>query len=154
MRFSLLPSLFVTHPHLFLLTHAIILNRTPPEPTSPPSNPLKNNPSCQLVGEALAICNSLTPSFQILPATSQASCLCYSSKIWAPDVFDSAVKYCADFASTAAAPAYPALHNLQGFCTDIGNVAINTQPVGTLSLATGGGGGYGGGPCGAMNEYT
>jgi hypothetical protein len=107
MRFSLLLFL-VMNSHLFLTHASQILNRVPQFPPSPTPPPLKDSPSCQLVGEALAICGSLTPSFKDLPATSQANCLCYSSTIWAPDIFDSAVKYCADYASTAAASAYPA----------------------------------------------
>ncbi|TVY80711.1 hypothetical protein LSUE1_G003571, partial [Lachnellula suecica] len=144
--------------HLFSLTYAgYITNRqfpplpNAPAPTPPPS--LKDNPSCQLVGEALAICGSLTPSFKDLPATSQAECLCYSSTIWAPEIFDSAVKYCADFASTAATAAYPAMSNLQGFCTTVGD--ITTRPASNSAAATSQGyssNGSGNGPCGTMNN--
>lgn len=151
MRFSLLLCL-ATNPHVLHAAH--FLNRAPPESTPPPS--LTNNPSCELVGLALETCNSLTPSFQALPATSQAHCLCYSGKLWAPNVFDAAVKYCAEFASTASAFAYPALQNLEGFCVDIGDVATNTQSTSTSAISTTGSAsasvsGYSNGPCGVMN---
>jgi hypothetical protein len=112
-------------------------NPTFPEPTStttPPAQLLQQNPACQLVGEALAICDSLTPGFNTLQPTDQAHCLCYSSTSWMPNIFDSAVKTCADYASTAVPGAFPPLSNLEGFCQGIGDV--ETSPPSPATTTT------------------
>jgi hypothetical protein len=62
---------------------------------------LEQNPGCCLLSSALSVCTSLTPGFTTLAPSQQAPCLCYSSTVWQPAVFDNAVKTCADFASTA-----------------------------------------------------
>jgi hypothetical protein len=77
---------------------------------------LGQNKACQLLGQALEICNSVMPGFLTLQPTLQAQCLCYSSTAFAPGLFDGAVKFCADYASTAAPGAYGALSNLNNFC--------------------------------------
>lgn len=69
-------------------------------PSSTPAVPiLEQNPGCCLLSSALSVCTSLTSGFTTLAPSDQAPCLCYSSTVWAPDIFDSAVKTCADFAS-------------------------------------------------------
>jgi hypothetical protein len=110
-------------------------NPTFPEPTTPPSPAqlLQQNSACQLVGEALAICNTLTPGFDTLQPTDQAHCLCYSSTSWMPGIFDGAVKTCADYASTAVPGAFPPLSNLEGFCQSIGDVE---SPAPTFAITT------------------
>ncbi|CAG8978583.1 hypothetical protein HYALB_00011731 [Hymenoscyphus albidus] len=135
--------LFLTLQLLLLDISAHILNlrddqQTPPSPTSPPtlaSAQLKDNPSCLILGEALAICGSLTSNFKDLDPSSQAHCLCYSSTAWAPSLFDSAVKSCAAFASESATSAYSALANIEGFCTGIGDVARPASNVATTTWA-------------------
>ncbi|TAQ85432.1 hypothetical protein B7494_g6255 [Chlorociboria aeruginascens] len=86
------------------------------------STALEEDPSCRLIGEALAICASLSPGFTTFPPTSQAPCLCYSSTVWNPTLFDNAVETCADYASTAVPSAYGAIANLEGFCSIVGDI--------------------------------
>ncbi|KAE8450686.1 hypothetical protein EG329_006031 [Mollisiaceae sp. DMI_Dod_QoI] len=108
----------------------------PPAPISP-AQILQQCAACQVVGEALAVCLTLTPSFTALQPTAQANCLCYSSRTWSPNIFDNAVQSCANFASTAVPPAYGALSDLENFCENIGDVN-KSIPVFTLSSTAGG----------------
>ncbi|KAF8852185.1 hypothetical protein BDZ45DRAFT_730346 [Acephala macrosclerotiorum] len=143
--------------HIPLISaHLIKLNLNIREPTFPetssaaalplaPTSPaqiLQECAACQVVSSALSVCASLTPSFTALQPTAQAKCLCYSSMAWSPNIFDSPVQSCADYASTAAPPAYGALSNLENFCGNIGDV---NKPVTVFSLAPTAGGGSGSG---------
>lgn len=119
----------------------------PPAPTSP-AQILQQCAACQLVGQALDVCASLTPRFTALDTTAQAQCLCYSSTVWVPNIFDNAVESCANYASTAAPPAYGVLSNLENFCENVGNV---NKPVTVFTLAPTGGGGNG---AGSMSSYA
>jgi hypothetical protein len=91
-----------------------------PPSSTPAASILQQNTACCLLSSALSICTSLTPQFTVLPPTQQASCLCYSSTAFAPQIFDGAVETCADYASIAAPVAYTAIANLQSFCGNIG----------------------------------
>lgn len=123
----------------------------PPAPTSP-AQILQKCAACQVVSSALSICASLTPSFTSLQPTAQAKCLCYSNTVWSPNIFDNPVQSCADYASTAAPPAYGALSNLQNFCGNIGDV---NKPVTVFSLApTAGGSGNGNGGLSSVPNYV
>jgi hypothetical protein len=136
-------------------------NPTFPEPTStttPPAQLLQQNSACQLVGEALAICDSLTPGFNTLQPTDQAHCLCYSSTSWMPNIFDGAVKTCADYASTAVPGAFTPLSNLEGFCQGVGDVETSSpspatttidQSISSTSLSISA---FSGQPCNSANE--
>ncbi|KAK0115529.1 hypothetical protein ONS95_000192 [Cadophora gregata] len=131
-----------------------VRNPTFPEPTAPPSQQLASNPSCSLLSQALSICAVLTPGFVTLLPPQQAHCLCYSSTVWAPNVFDDAVKTCADFASTAASGAFPPLLNLEGFCLSVGDVDKDA-PASVQATPTGRIPGAGmGGTHGNTNEVT
>ena len=81
----------------------------PPAPITSASNSpaqvLNQCEACRVIGQALSICANLTPSFTALQPTAQAKCLCYSSTVWSPNIFDNAVQSCANYASTAAPPA-------------------------------------------------
>jgi hypothetical protein len=144
--------------------HPTLKPRTPtfPEPTpttTPPAQLLQQNSACQLVGEALAICDSLTPGFNTLQPTDQAHCLCYSSTSWMPNIFDGAVKTCADYASTAVPGAFPSLSNLEDFCQGVGDVetSLPSPPTSTtispsitstsFSISA-----FSGQPCNSANE--
>lgn len=126
---------------------------TIPEPTT--SAPvLGQNSACMVVGEALAICISLSPGFIKLQPTAQAHCLCYSSTSWMPGIFDNAVKTCADYASTAVAGSYQPLANLEGFCQKVGDVeahptvlALTTLYETTASISA-----FSGQPCNSVNS--
>jgi hypothetical protein len=107
----------------------------PPTPTMPPvaAAIIQQNAGCCIVSSALSLCISLTPSFTALPPTQQASCLCYSSTQFFPQLFDDAAKMCADFALTAAPDAYAPLANLHSFCANIGNMPPAYHSVTTTS---------------------
>ncbi|RDW76082.1 hypothetical protein BP5796_06903 [Coleophoma crateriformis] len=94
--------------------------------TTPPT--LSDNPACRLVGTALYICESLTPTFTALDPTAQAPCLCYSSTSWVPEIFDSAVSLCVSYASTAVPESLGSVEILQGFCGRVGDVRISQNP--------------------------
>ena len=106
-----------------------------PSTTAPVS--LMQNGGCQVVSLALAICASLSLGFTTLDETAQARCLCYSSTKWAPEIFDTAVQSCADYASTAVPYAYRPLVNLEGFCQIIGDVETSTSASNTTSSGSG-----------------
>lgn len=115
---------------------SFLLPRAPtfPEPTTTSAAQiLQQNSACLVVGEALAICGSLSPGFTTLQPTAQAHCLCYSSTAWMPGIFDNAVKTCADYASTAVPSAYQPLSSLEAFCQSLGDV---DSPVPTFALTT------------------
>lgn len=78
--------------------------------------------ACSFVTGGVLYCNSVSPGFTDLPPQSQAPCLCYSSTVWEPDVFDKAVETCADYAITALPQDYTVLLGLEGFCSSIGDV--------------------------------
>lgn len=105
--------------------------KTTPTPPSP-AQLLQQNPACMVVGEAIAICGTLTPGFNTLQPPAQAHCLCYSSTSWIPSIFDNAVKTCADYASKDVPGAYQPLANLEEFCQGIGDVETSV-PVFSLT---------------------
>ncbi|RDW82755.1 hypothetical protein BP6252_03867 [Coleophoma cylindrospora] len=125
-----LPILF----HLGLAATPTVLQRQLTTPsqfpqaviTTPPT--LSDNPACRLVGTALYICESLTPTFTALDPTAQAPCLCYSSTRWVPEIFDSAVSLCVLYASTAVPKSLGSVEILQGFCGRVGDVRTFENP--------------------------
>ncbi len=128
-------------------------NPTFPEATMTASaQVLQQNSACLVVGEALAICGSLSPGFTTLQPTAQAHCLCYSSTSWMPSIFDNAVGSCANYASTALPAAYQPLANLEGFCESVGDV--ETPPtVFALTTAASMASGFSGWPCSSVNSF-
>jgi hypothetical protein len=129
-----------TNPPPNITMRPILKLRAPtfPETTTvpPPAQLLQQNSACNVVGQAIAICNTLTPGFNTLQPTAQAHCLCYSSTSWRPSIFDNAVKTCADYAFTAAPGAYNPLANLEGFCQGIDDVNQEDAPAPVFSLTT------------------
>ena len=78
---------------------------------------------CNIVGSLLDVCNTAAAR------TSQANCLCYSSSLWVPTIFDNAVATCADYASTALAKdAYSLALSYGGFCTKVGDINAKLVP--------------------------
>jgi len=127
-------------------------NPTFPEPTTTaPAQMLQQNSACLVVGEALAICNSLSPGFTTLQPTAQAHCLCYSSISWMPGIFDNAVKTCADYASTAVPGAYQPLANLEGFCQSLGDVDTPATVFAFSTMYQPMVSGFSGQPCNSVN---
>ena len=99
-----------------------------------PAQLLQQNSACVVVGEAIDICNTLTPGFNTLQPTAQAHCLCYSSASWMPQIFDNAVRTCADYASTAVSGAYQPLANLEGFCQSIGDAETSSLALTSTTI--------------------
>ncbi|RDL32972.1 uncharacterized protein BP5553_08411 [Venustampulla echinocandica] len=89
--------------------------------------------ACSTALEFISFCSSVSPGFLTMNPTRQAPCLCYSSAVWRPSVFDGYVSTCASYARTAAPEDYSAISALQGFCSDVGNVKGNGAVVTTPS---------------------
>ena len=103
--------------------------------TAATTTSLPSNTACNLVNSFIEVCNFLTPGFATLPATSQASCLCYAQiSTWAPTIFDNAVGTCKEFAKAAETSIYPIVQSLNGFCAGVGNV-MTKGPVTTTTMA-------------------
>jgi hypothetical protein len=84
-------------------------------------------------------CTAATPSFQSLPFSVEASCLCYSSGLWQPSVYDSAFDECLAYLSTAS----PAFYSSIGGgtlptdpCQQAGNVIASVSGGGSPALAS------------------
>ncbi|KAL3425320.1 hypothetical protein PVAG01_02111 [Phlyctema vagabunda] len=117
----------------------IIAERQAPQTVMNTHTPsLNDNSACLLLGTALYICETLTPSFTALAATLQAPCLCYSSTDWVPSIFDTAVERCAGFAESAVPFAFGDVDGLRGFCGGVGDVLArpNNIPASTTTMTT------------------
>ncbi len=89
-------------------------------------------------------CIAATSNFVSLDFTVQASCLCYSSSVWQPSVFDNGFDTCLQHLSTASPSSYSALGGdtlPTNLCAQAGNVVAKTESVGsseaTISAAIG-----------------
>lgn len=91
--------------------------------------------ACFSALEFIDFCSSVSPGFVSMDSSSQAPCLCYSSTVWMPGVFDGYVSTCASYAKTSSPEDYSAISALQGFCSDVGNVKGNTAVVTTPILS-------------------
>ncbi|KAG0651881.1 Ras GTPase-activating rng2 [Hyphodiscus hymeniophilus] len=96
---------------------------------------LQQNSGCGFLSSALSVCTSLTPGFTLLPPSQQAPCLCYSSTSWTPNIFDEAVKTCADYASTALPSVYTPIVNLENFCINVGNIDFGLASASAINTA-------------------
>lgn len=74
----------------------------PPRPLLPRQSADAGSTSCDLWLNIEASCTSATPNFVNLAFSSQASCVCYSSSVWQPSVFDNALDTCLSYLSTAS----------------------------------------------------
>lgn len=95
-------------------------------------NPRAVPQACSYALDALDYCASVSPGFLAMVPSRQAPCLCYSSTVWVPSIFDGAVSTCASYAKTADPVDYSAIADLQGFCSAVGNVA----PANTIATTT------------------
>jgi hypothetical protein len=74
---------------------------------------------CEVVGDAISLCELSTAGFDDLQPTQQASCLCGPSMAtlsWGPSSFDSYVKGCYLYEATASPAVASSLSGLQNFC--------------------------------------
>lgn len=93
--------------------------------------------ACSYVDGALSFCSSVSPGFATMPLTDQAPCLCYSTTVWMPDVFDGAVYTCAQYAATALPESlYTDLTSLEGYCSAIGDVEHGGHPASAPATTT------------------
>lgn len=100
------------------------------------------NSACSYLSFAFSFCDSASPGFSTMDASSRAPCLCYSSTKWSPDGFDGPVETCADYLSTAAPSLYPTFSAIEGFCSSVGDLA-NEPDSGASTTGGSGGGGIG-----------
>ena len=111
--------------------------------SSPTSVDVFTNSACAVVISALSFCNSVSPGFTTLDATSQAPCLCYSSTSWSPAGFDDPVSSCSKYWQTAEPSDFSDISGLSGFCTSVGDVLGAGAGASTTGGSGGGGGGIG-----------
>jgi hypothetical protein len=50
--------------------------------------------ACNSVASYISVCESINPGFDNFPGSQQASCLCYSSSAYMPNLFDNAIATC------------------------------------------------------------
>lgn len=87
--------------------------------------------SCSKAFSTIDSCAAETTGFTTLDDGDQASCLCYSSSTWLPNVFDAYQSACVQWAATADKTALSAFEAAAGLCTRVGNVASATVAVTT-----------------------
>lgn len=79
--------------------------------------------ACNGVVTFISVCEEETRGFDNLDKTDQASCLCYISSTWEPDVFDGFVASCASVAvSLDDSSALSVLGSAEGLCSSAGDV--------------------------------
>ena len=109
---------------------------TTPAITAPPaaaSTAAAGALACSSAAEYISICESLTSNFDNLPASEQATCLCYSSAAWQPQVFDGYIASCASYVPATDTSDLGAIVSLEGFCSSVGNV----EGGGSIATTTG-----------------
>ncbi|KAJ9609924.1 hypothetical protein H2200_006253 [Cladophialophora chaetospira] len=74
-------------------------------------------------------CAMKTSRFTHLPNASQAKCLCYSGKAYAPNIFDNYLSGCVSWASTAELDELSEFKANTGLCTSVGNLLKATATV-------------------------
>ncbi|KIW23731.1 uncharacterized protein PV07_11909, partial [Cladophialophora immunda] len=75
---------------------------------------------CQALVDVMSLCEAETSDFTLLPATSQASCLCttqISTLTWGPQEFDDLASLCASQYATIDTEIASDASALEGFCT-------------------------------------
>ncbi len=88
-----------------------------------------NNARCLSAFNMIESCAMKTSSFTHLPSGSQAKCLCYSGKAYAPNIFDHYLKGCVSWASTAELDELSGFKANAGLCTSVGNILEATATV-------------------------
>jgi len=89
-------------------------------------------------------CAQKTPGFSSLPWTEQASCLCYSGTIWAPQQYDTDLGSCYNYFSTADPSDYSGLtangplpsspcHSLGNFLVPASNGVVSTSSAAPIA---------------------
>ncbi|OAL36233.1 hypothetical protein AYO20_04391 [Fonsecaea nubica] len=94
---------------------------------------------CQALVDVLSLCEAETSNFSLLPATSQASCLCttqLSTLTWGPEEFDGLASSCASQYATIDTEIASDASALEGFCTLFGADAQITSSLSAASATT------------------
>ena len=114
---------------------------TTPAITAPPAaaSTAAGALACSSAAEYISICESLTSNFDNLPASEQATCLCYSSAAWQPQVFDGYIASCASYVPATDTSDLGALVSLEGFCSSVGNVEGGSSAATTTGVLGAGG---------------
>jgi hypothetical protein len=108
-------------------------------PLLPRQNSDPGSTSCDAWLSIEDSCTAQTSNFVNLDFTVQASCLCYSSTVWQPSVFDNDFDTCLEYLSTASPSAYSALGGNTlptNPCALAGNVVANTAGSDTGTATT------------------
>ncbi|KIX99959.1 uncharacterized protein Z520_04597 [Fonsecaea multimorphosa CBS 102226] len=94
---------------------------------------------CQALVDVMSLCQAETSGFTLLPATSQASCLCssqISTLTWGPQEFDDLASLCASQYATVDTDIASDASALEGFCTMFGADAQVTSSSPSSASAT------------------
>lgn len=100
-----------------------------------------NAQGCSTFENIFSSCQTATPGFTDLADADAASCLCYSSNTWVPDVLDNAAASCASyFAENSDASDASTLAVLTNFCSSVGNFMTVASASASATPSTSGSG--------------
>ncbi|KAF7137047.1 hypothetical protein CNMCM5793_006898 [Aspergillus hiratsukae] len=99
--------------------------------STPAPSTVANLAACSTMCSVLTSCANKSPGFMDMDSATQASCLCYTSTKWVPDVWDSAFASCATEAAAASCMSIASVPSeFEGLCHSVGSVT----PVGNPSV--------------------
>lgn len=130
---------------LITLPKSLSQNSAPATVTPPPtaSTLSPGQKACNLYGDYLSICNSLSPGFNTFTNfSSQAPCLCYSSTSWVPSVYDGYLGTCVSYLSASKPAEYSSVTAAAGGapvttpCEKVGNVLAAESSFNAMTATT------------------
>jgi hypothetical protein len=92
--------------------------------------------SCTAVDNIINSCISPTSNFLSIDTKEWASCLCYSSTAWIPNVFDNAILTCENYLQTFDPAQYSTIEILENFGSRVGRVELQTAPSSAAATTT------------------
>jgi hypothetical protein len=96
---------------------------TQPHPvrwSTPTPSPVANLDACSTMLSVLTSCEHKSSGFMTMNSATQAACLCYTSMMWAPDMWNSAVASCATEAPAASSMSLASTASkLEGICHSV-----------------------------------
>jgi hypothetical protein len=85
---------------------------------------------CYLIGAVITDCVSAVPSFTVLAASDQASCLCFDTSSYIGSAFDAVVTSCAaELSAGGQSTDLTLVTSLFGFCASNANVGPTAAPT-------------------------
>ncbi|KAF7115358.1 hypothetical protein CNMCM5793_002174 [Aspergillus hiratsukae] len=106
-------------------TQPCLARRSTPGPST-----VVNLAACSTMCSVLTSCANKSPGFTDMDSATQASCLCYTSTTWVPDVWDNAVASCATEAAAASCMSIASVPSeFQGLCHSVGTPTPPSTPA-------------------------